>query len=83
MTKNELKKMYLHEALRPEQVELLKEFGKSFYKLAGTIAVNTAECPEQMICLRKLQESQQFLYLAVLRSEIEQAQAAEIAQQNG
>jgi hypothetical protein len=83
MTRNELKKMYLHEALRTEQVELLKEFGKSFYKLAGTIAVNTAECPEQMICLRKLQEAQQFLYLAVLRTEVEQEQAVEVAQQNG
>ena len=79
MLKSELKKMFLHEALRPEQVDLLNQFGAAFYKLAGNIAINTAECPEQMICLRKLQEAQQYLYLAVLKSEIEQEQAVEIA----
>ena len=83
MTKSELKKMFLHEALRPEQVDLLKQFGAAFYKLAGNIVSNTAECPEQTICLRKLQESQQYLYLAVLKSEVEQERAVQIAQQNG
>jgi hypothetical protein len=83
MLKSELKTMFIHNALTGEQVDLLKEFGPAFYKLAGNIVINTAECPEQMICLRKLQESQQYLYLAVLKSEVEQAQAAEIAQQNG
>ncbi|MBZ5598473.1 MAG: hypothetical protein LAN83_09125 [Acidobacteriia bacterium] len=83
MLKSELKTMFIHDALRGEQVDLLKQFGTAFYKLAGNIVINTAECPEQMICLRKLQESQQFLYLAVLRSEVEHEQPAEIARQNG
>jgi hypothetical protein len=83
MTKPELKRMFLHEALRPEQVQLLKEFGVTFYKLAGTIVINTAECPETTIALRKLQEAQQYLYLAVLKSEIDQDQAVKIVQQNG
>ena len=83
MTKAELKKMFLHEALRPEQVELLKEFAQMFYKLAGAICVNTAECPETTIALRKLQDAQQYVYLAVLKSEIEQDQAVKFVQQNG
>lgn len=83
MQKSDLKAMFVHDALTGEHVDLLKEFGAAFYKLAGNIVINTAECPEQMICLRKLQESQQYLYLAVLKSEIEQEQAVEIAQQNG
>ena len=82
MRKSELKSMFIHESLTEEKVNLLKEFGEAFYKLAGTIAVNTAECPEHLICLRKLQEAQQYLYLAVLKTEVEQEQAAEIAQQN-
>jgi len=83
MTKRELKKMFLHEALRPEQVDLLKQFAKMFLNLGGCIVANTAECPETTIALRKLQEAQQFLYLAVLRTEVEQDQAVEIAQQIG
>ena len=71
MTHTELKKMFVHEALRSDQVSLLREFGTTFYKLAGGIALNTADCPEQMVCLRKLQEAQQYLYLAVLRTEVE------------
>lgn len=83
MQNSGLKSMFIHDALTEEQVNLLKEFGTTFYKLAGAIAVNTTECPEQMICLRKLQEAQQYLYLAVLRTEVEQEQTAEVAQQNG
>jgi hypothetical protein len=83
MKRDELKKMFIHETLRPEQVELLKEFGQMFLKLAGCIVANTTECQETMIALRKLQESQQYLYLAVLQTEVEQEQALEIAQQNG
>lgn len=82
MTNNELKKMFLHESLRLEQVDLLKQFGTAFYKLAGNVVINTAECPEQMICLRKLQEAQQYLYLAVLKSEMKENQV-EVAGQNG
>ena len=80
MTKNELKRMFIHEALRPEQVELLKELGQMFYKLAGAICINTAECAETTIALRKLQESQQAVYLAVLKTEVAPEQAAEIKQ---
>lgn len=83
MLKSELKTMFIHDALRGEQVDLLKQFGTAFYKLAGNIAVNTADCAEQLVCLRKLQEAQQYLYLAVLKTEVEQEQAAEVAQQNG
>lgn len=83
MLKSELKGMFIHNPLTEEQVDLLKKFGTTFHKLAGTIAVNTAECPEQTICLRKLQEAQQYLYLAVLKTEVEEEQAAEIVQQNG
>lgn len=83
MRKAELKSMFIHESLTEEKVILLKEFGEAFYKLAGSIAVNTADCPEHLICLRKLQEAQQYLYLAVLRTEVEQEQAAEVARQNG
>ena len=83
MKKSELKKMFLHESLHPEQVELLKEFGHMFLKLGGCIVANTTECAETTISLRKLQESQQYLYLAVLKSEVAQEQAVQIAQQNG
>ena len=83
MLKSELKTMFMHNALTGEQVDLLKQFGTAFYKLAGNIVINTAECPEQMICLRKLQESQQYLYLAVLKSEVEQEQSLQVAQQDG
>jgi hypothetical protein len=83
MTNTELKKMFIHEALRPEQVELLKEFGKMFLNLAGCIVVNATECPETTIGLRKLQEVQQFLFLAVLKSEIVPEQATEVREQNG
>jgi hypothetical protein len=78
MTKTELKKMFIHEALRPEQIDLLKELGQMFHKLAGAICVNAAECAETTIALRKLQECQQYVYLSVLKSEIAPEQAKEV-----
>jgi len=78
MTKTELKKMFIHEALRPEQVELLQEFGRMFLNLAGCIVVNTTECEETAIALRKLQECQQYVYLAVTKTEVAPEQATEI-----
>ena len=83
MLKSELKRMFVHEALRTEQVELLKEFGGMFYRLGGAIVANTTECQETTIALRKLQESQQYLYLAVVKTEIAPQQANEIREQNG
>jgi hypothetical protein len=83
MTKTELTRMFIHEALRPEQIDLLKEFGQMFLNLAGCIVVNTTECAETTIALRKLQESQQYLYLAVLKTEIAPEQANEVRNQNG
>lgn len=80
MTKTELKKMFVHEALRAEQIELLKEFGQMFLNIAGRVVVYTTECPETTIALRKLQESQQALYLAVLKTEVAPEQATEIQQ---
>ena len=78
MTKTELRKMFVHEALRPEQIDLLKEFGQMFLNLAGCIVANTTECAETTIALRKLQECQQTLYLAVLKTEVAPEQATEI-----
>lgn len=82
MTKAELIGMFLHEPLSPEQVELLKEFGQMFLNLAGCVIANITECEETTIALRKLQESQQFLYLAVLRTEVSPEQANEVREQN-
>ena len=78
MTKTELKKMFIHEALRQEQIDLLKEFGQMFVNLAGCIVVNTTECQETTIALRKLQECQQAVYLAVTKTEVTPEQATEI-----
>lgn len=83
MTKTELKKMFIHEALRQEQVDLLKEFGKMFLNLAGCIVVNTTDCPETTIALRKLQESQQYVHLSVLKTDVAPEQQNDIEQHNG
>jgi len=83
MLKSELRKMFIHEALRPEQVELLKGFGKMFLNFAGCIVANTAECAETTIALRKLQECQQYVYLSVLKTEVALEQAAEVQKNNG
>lgn len=80
MNKSELKRMFIHESLRPEQIDLLKEFGRMFLNLAGCIVANTTECAETTIALCKLQEGQQYLYLAVLKSEIAPGQTAELRQ---
>lgn len=83
MTKTELKRMFIHGSLRPEQVELLKEFSKMFLNLAGCIVANTTDCEETAIALRKLQESQQAVYLAVLKTEVAPDQPMQVQQENG
>jgi len=80
MTKTELKKMFIREALRQEQIDVLKEFGQMFLNLAGCVVANTTECPETTIALRKLQECQQYVSLSVLKTEVDPEQAAEIQQ---